>query len=296
MAVLTSTSGLELLKQYPAILFIDATRKATRYQLPLVEIVGMTATRSNFFVAFAFISDEPEGGYKFILGTSGGICARSKSKYLVQLFVMTAKNFYQRSMRSSKRIVPDYFVSGILWRASNETCVLLSNPRSPVKSFPAIYGKKSMPDGPKPREAICALFQRIVWRKYALPRLFLSEYQETVFQPAIQDIRLQRMSPNTSRRFLGCYTKKLLDEYASSRVESAHQYNKADIKHSRGDLLTGFASIQRSVAFRHVDVIQQLQDARKDHLLLAVTPLYGEVLGHISTGHLARAYTYPKCI
>nr|GEV67260.1 hypothetical protein [Tanacetum cinerariifolium] len=49
------------------VLFIDATYKTNIYKMPFVKIVGVTSTRKTFCIAFAFISEEKEKNYKWVL-------------------------------------------------------------------------------------------------------------------------------------------------------------------------------------------------------------------------------------
>nr|KAJ0215267.1 hypothetical protein LSAT_V11C300112960 [Lactuca sativa] len=54
-------------KQIPHVLIIDATYKTNKYAMPFVEIVGVTSTNKTFNIAFAFITNEKEESYKWVL-------------------------------------------------------------------------------------------------------------------------------------------------------------------------------------------------------------------------------------
>ncbi|GJY45963.1 RNA-directed DNA polymerase, eukaryota [Tanacetum coccineum] len=47
------------------VLIIDATYKTNVYNMPFVQIVGVTSTRKTFCIAFVFISEEKEENYKW---------------------------------------------------------------------------------------------------------------------------------------------------------------------------------------------------------------------------------------
>jgi len=49
------------------VLVIDATYKTNRYNMPMVDIVGVTTLNKTFFVGFGFIRSEKEPFYRFIL-------------------------------------------------------------------------------------------------------------------------------------------------------------------------------------------------------------------------------------
>ena len=48
-------------------LIIDATYKTNVFNMPFVEIVGVTSTNKTFCIAFAFIKDEKMDSYKWVL-------------------------------------------------------------------------------------------------------------------------------------------------------------------------------------------------------------------------------------
>lgn len=59
--------SFELWRVFPHVLIIDATYKTNIYNMPFVEIVGVTSTRKTFKVASAFITNEREDTYKWVL-------------------------------------------------------------------------------------------------------------------------------------------------------------------------------------------------------------------------------------
>ena len=63
----THKSSLKLLRLYPIALFMDCTYKTNKYKMPLLDIVGVTATNSTFYVGFAFVKDEKQPTYEFVL-------------------------------------------------------------------------------------------------------------------------------------------------------------------------------------------------------------------------------------
>jgi len=59
--------SIELLQTYSKVLLMDCTYKTNRFRMPLLNIVGMTATNSTFFGAFAFLQKETEADYHWAL-------------------------------------------------------------------------------------------------------------------------------------------------------------------------------------------------------------------------------------
>ncbi|OGE46857.1 hypothetical protein PENARI_c098G08373 [Penicillium arizonense] len=60
-------TSIALLKTNSWVISIDCTYKTNRYGLPILDIVGFTATGSTFYVGFAFIKDEKDNSYEVIL-------------------------------------------------------------------------------------------------------------------------------------------------------------------------------------------------------------------------------------
>jgi hypothetical protein len=59
--------SIAYLQSYPDILLFDCTYKTNKYKMPLFDIIGIDACQRSFCVAFAFISDETEESYLWVL-------------------------------------------------------------------------------------------------------------------------------------------------------------------------------------------------------------------------------------
>ncbi|KAL7606521.1 hypothetical protein Lser_V15G19176 [Lactuca serriola] len=59
--------SLDIWQAFPHVLIIDASYKTNKYGMPFVEIVGVTSTNKTFSIAFAFIINEKEESYKWVL-------------------------------------------------------------------------------------------------------------------------------------------------------------------------------------------------------------------------------------
>jgi hypothetical protein len=51
-------SSIAMLRTNLWVISIDSIYKTNRYGLPLLDIIGFAATRSSFYIGFAFIKDE----------------------------------------------------------------------------------------------------------------------------------------------------------------------------------------------------------------------------------------------
>ena len=59
--------SFELWRAFPQLLIIDATYKTNVYNMPFVEVVGVTSTSKTFLVACAFVVNEKGGTYDWVL-------------------------------------------------------------------------------------------------------------------------------------------------------------------------------------------------------------------------------------
>lgn len=60
-------TSFNIWRAFPHVVIIDATYKTNKYNMPFVEIVGVTSTHKTFCIAFAFISEEKTKNYKWVL-------------------------------------------------------------------------------------------------------------------------------------------------------------------------------------------------------------------------------------
>ncbi|XP_028093579.1 uncharacterized protein LOC114293667 [Camellia sinensis] len=76
-------TSFNLLHAFPKVLLMDCTYKANRYQLPLLEIVGMTSTYMTFSVAFAYLQYEKEDNYAWALGILRGVMDENTLPFVI---------------------------------------------------------------------------------------------------------------------------------------------------------------------------------------------------------------------
>lgn len=60
-------ASLQLLRLFPKSYVLDATYKTNRFNLPLLDIVGFTATNRSFVIGQAFLTHEEEEDYIWVL-------------------------------------------------------------------------------------------------------------------------------------------------------------------------------------------------------------------------------------
>lgn len=60
-------TSLKIWHAFPQVLMMDATYKTNKYNMPLLEIVGVTSTNSTFSIAFVLMDEEKESNYTWAL-------------------------------------------------------------------------------------------------------------------------------------------------------------------------------------------------------------------------------------
>lgn len=81
-----SHSGLDILARFPSILWIDATYKTNCFKMPMIDIIGRSANGKTFFVACAFVSNEKEGTYRWVLKTLQDLLEKHQIPYPTTTF------------------------------------------------------------------------------------------------------------------------------------------------------------------------------------------------------------------
>ena len=62
-------------------LVIDATYKTNRYGMPCVDVIGVTALGTNFYIGFAFLAGETTEDYEWLFGVIKGIYTRLNLRF-----------------------------------------------------------------------------------------------------------------------------------------------------------------------------------------------------------------------
>lgn len=243
----------------------------------------MTATRSTFYIGFAFVSNEREESYTFVLENlratyqDGGprtiISDKEPSllRAIDEIFPLAAsmiyiwhvmKNIQARMMPILQRqaLLADHNADNDLRDKINEMW------KSAKSSFNMV------------------IFARMEEEKDQAWANFCGEYSDPVFRPVIEYIKSEWLNDDTAQRLLRCHTKENLhfDECASSRVEGAHAMIKRHLNVSSNDLMTVVQSIERTVKAQHSEALKRIANEQVNRPLSLHTFLYREVIGKVS--------------
>ncbi|KAI5664856.1 hypothetical protein M9H77_24179 [Catharanthus roseus] len=65
--VVAHPTSIAMIRTWPYVLIMDTTHKTNKYNMPLLEAVGMTPTGKNFTVATAFMCNKQATTYRWVL-------------------------------------------------------------------------------------------------------------------------------------------------------------------------------------------------------------------------------------
>ncbi|KAI5668130.1 hypothetical protein M9H77_17983 [Catharanthus roseus] len=65
--IVAHPTSIAMIRTWPYVLIMDTTYKTNKYNMPLLEAVGMTPTGKNFTVATAFMCNEQATTYRWVL-------------------------------------------------------------------------------------------------------------------------------------------------------------------------------------------------------------------------------------
>jgi hypothetical protein len=285
-------SSLKLLRDNPSILFMDCTYKINGYNMPLLDIVGVSPMNTTFYVGFGFLPNETQETYEFILSCLRGIYYQLSLPH--PAIVVVDKD--QGLINALKAIFPDINILLCIWHINKN---ILSHAKTSIYHYMACTMSARDPEFKheidKESDAILALWMKVV---YALTiaemeqawNEFKDKYNDKTFKDVISYIQKEWLNDRTAKHFFYCYINEYLHfgNTATSQNEAAHRLLKRDIEGARGDLLLVVQSIERTLRNQHIRIEHELADERikrPRHLLI---PLFHDVLTEVSTFALSK--------
>jgi hypothetical protein len=224
-----------LFNTFPTVLIMDSTYKTNKYGMPLFELVGETSTEETFNIGFAFMSNEKEENFTWVLQQC--ICLlRNKLKPKV---VVTDRD--AALMSAVATVFPDsaHMVCTFhVKKNMSEKCKLLCK----------------IKDGENVK-------QRDVWTQVskAFDDILYSTDEDGYVEAVLQFRKLCARWPRflkyvettildtDKERCVGAWTDKFLHlgNTTTNRVEGAHGVLKSYLKDGHGDLATGWEAIDK---------------------------------------------------
>lgn len=261
-------SSLELLRAFPRVLIMDCTYRTNKYQLPLLEVVGVTSTEKTFSVAFAYLGSEREEAHTWALERLRSMIDDA----MLPRVVMTDRE--PSLMNALQKVFP--MASNLLCRWHISTNILAN-----CKIF---FESKSRLD------AFISMWNIVVLAEtedeYA-NRLNQLESHFHRYIQAINYCKEQWLLPY-KEKFVAVWTNKVMHfgNTTVNRAESTRAKLKRQLGLSRGDIESSWPKIHSLLELQHIDIKTSFEISLTNVQHNFKDPLYGEVRGSVSKSAL----------
>jgi hypothetical protein len=257
-----------LLNTFPTVLLMDSTYKTNKYGMPLFEIVGETSCEETYSVGFAFMSNEKEENFTWVLQQCKGLLR-------------------------SKEVKPKVIVTDRDAALMNAVATVFPESAHLVCYF---HVKKNMTQTMKP---LCKIkdgekvSQTDLWRQIekAFDVVLFSDNEEDYVDAVLQFRKLCVRWPRFVRyvdttildtdkhRCVSAWTNNYmhLGNTTTNRVEGSHGRLKGYLHGSTGDLATGWEAIDKMLINQFTELqatfgrnVSVVEHTFKDHYLYAL--------------------------
>lgn len=278
-------SSLKLLERFPYILVGDCTYKTNRFNMPLLQFIGTTAMNRLFYVAWAFISNETQEGYQYAVRSLKSLYTRLNLEDPVTIF--TDKD---RAFRNSLATqFPDTNLLLCIWHINKNIVSRAMNfLRSQVENevVDGLESQQQLKDAlEQKRQSFLRVWNLVV--NAETEEKYQEEWRRFVDLYGGADCLVEYIEDTymcDKHCFLKLYTNRLfhLGQNTTSKAEGAHALIKRDLKSSRGNLLSVFESVARTVRRVNGGAEKALSAASINHPLQFSSALFSQVLGKVS--------------
>ncbi|XP_012850817.1 PREDICTED: uncharacterized protein LOC105970528 [Erythranthe guttata] len=211
--------SLKLLRLFSHVILMDCTYKTNRYEMPLLEIIGITPVGKNFTIAVAFMSHEDANTYEWALR-----CLKCALGGLVPNVILTDREL--GLIKAMPLIFP---------HSAHFLCLFHIN-RNVEKNASRFIG--STKHG--------LIFRRIQWAKLVESKTeedYNDNYEDMVRRYGCYPKLISYLDDTWliyKHKFVKAWTNKILHfgNTSTSRVESAHKSSKGWINASTGGVNT----------------------------------------------------------
>ena len=259
--------SLAYLAAYPEVLLLDCTYKTNKYDMPLLDMIGVDAAQKSFCIAFAFLSGETEQDYTWAL-------ERLKSLYEQVNTTLPSVILTDRClavMNAASALFPSAALLLCLWHA-NKAVLTRCQPAFPeAEKWKEFYGFwHSIINSPAEEDYAKRLadFQQL----YVQTHLNEVGYIKTTWLIPFKE-KLVKAWVDQSTHF---------GNTATSRVEGIHALLKSYLRRSTFDLFDAWKAIQLALQ-NQLSELQALQAKQQIRTPLELSgALYGAVRGWVS--------------
>jgi MULE transposase domain len=275
---------LEILPLYPNLLIIDATYKLNRFNIPLVNVVGVTATNASFVIGQAFLTFEAEEDYYWLLKELQDIRNEAQLPPPSAIITDMAGGLHN----ACKRVFPDVPLMLCIWHINKnvlkycgdmwiaETRGILTDEERQVR----VRGLT---------ETFNDRWQRVLYAKseqeFEAAWAALESRYRNSYPMLLTYLRQHYIDGDTEKTFIPAWTDKIrhFGNQASSRVEGIHRAVKAGLKARSGHLNDVLDHLSRFLQLHNDRIWHSLEEERLKRRVDLQANLYLNLHGHISS-------------
>ncbi|POV97106.1 hypothetical protein PSHT_14769 [Puccinia striiformis] len=259
--------SIHLARLYHHVALLDATYKTNQYQIPLLHIIGQTATNRSFSIGFCFLTYEDDENYLWAVQCLKKLIWHHDR--VPQVFITDREAALRNALHE---VFPTSQANLCTWHLNKNITTNCKKHFGPGKSD--------------------ANWQAFIstWRKVTqskTPEIYNERYANLKAHLATRPAVLEYLEKNilpVKELFVVAWACQYphLRNLDTSRVESGHAYLKTFIKNSTGDLLTLFESLSLAVDNQLMSVHESIGKDTMKMLVNLPKPLI-PLLGKISS-------------
>ncbi|KAJ1388696.1 MULE transposase domain [Sesbania bispinosa] len=233
----THPYAIKLLNMFHIVLIIDTTYKINKYQLPLLEIVGVTSTGLTFSVAFAYMEQARSNNFTWVLEKLRAmiLILDTSPQVIVTDKDIALMNAVEKVFPMSAHLLCQFHIA----RNVKAKCKLLV---SPINKWEPIMG------------AWMSLMHSATERDYEM-RLTYFEQLCSSFPTLLDYVKNTWLIPH-KEKFVAAWTNMVmhLGTTSTNRGESAHSRLNNLLQGSRGDLCNCWDAMNDMIVLQHTKI------------------------------------------
>ncbi|KAL5122085.1 PKS-NRPS hybrid synthetase [Glycine soja] len=266
----THPDAIKLLGAFNTVLIIDSTYKTTRYQLPLLEIVGVTSTELTFSVAFAFVESERADNFTWALQKLRGLIVKEDDMPQV---IVTVGDI---ALMSAVQVV---FPS-----SSNLLCRFHINQNVKAKCKSIVHSKEK-------QDMVMDAWDVIVNSPNEgeyMQRLAFFENVCLDFPIFGDYVKNTWLIPH-KEKFVTAWTNRVmhLGNTATNRVEATHWRLKTLLQDSKEDMCSYWDAMKNMITLQHTEIEASFEKSKNVVEHRHNTPFYVKLVGFVSRSALS---------
>ncbi|XP_073224785.1 protein FAR-RED IMPAIRED RESPONSE 1-like [Cicer arietinum] len=272
--------AITLVNNFHIILIMDSTYKTCRYQMPLLEIIGVTSTEMTFCVGFAYLQFERVDNFTCALQMVKEQITSGEVEVIVtdrDLALMNA-------------------IENVFPKAANLLCLFHICKHVKAKCKMTVFPKKKQVQIMEAWEALIYSYDEAqYYTKLAIFEGICSSC--SIFYDYVHE---QWLIPH-KERFVEAWTNRVMHfgNTTTQRVESAHWSLKRILQDNIGDICSVWEAINSMIVLQHNEIIASFEKSIIQKVHRYSNKLYANLHGVVSKNaidHIAAEYDRVKYV